>query len=50
MKIQISVPLSRLGPMPLADFLQPFDHPTWLFEMKFDNFCRWTEHQLKSEP
>jgi bifunctional non-homologous end joining protein LigD len=28
----------RFHPMPLARISQPFDHPDWLFELKYDGF------------
>ena len=34
----LQVPLPRFTPMPLAYLAQPFDHPDWLFELKYDGF------------
>lgn len=34
----IIVPLPKFTAMPLAYFVQPFDHPDWLFELKYDRF------------
>jgi ATP-dependent DNA ligase len=33
-----SVPLPRFDTMPLAVLAEPFDHPDWLFEVKYDGF------------
>jgi hypothetical protein len=30
--------LSRLTPMPLRRTADPFDHPDWVFELKYDGF------------
>ena len=32
------VPLPRFNHMPLARLHAPFDHPDWLFELKYDGF------------
>jgi bifunctional non-homologous end joining protein LigD len=28
----------QLEPMPLASFHAPFNHPDWIFELKYDGF------------
>ena len=32
------MPIPKIIPMPLAERRQPFDHPDWLFEVKYDGF------------
>ena len=32
------VPLPRIAHIPLARLLEPFDHPDWLYEVKYDGF------------
>src|SRR5215831_12566450 len=34
----VSRTLPRLRPMRLAQRPQPFDHPDWIFELKYDGF------------
>ncbi|MCZ6870166.1 MAG: hypothetical protein O7G84_11745 [Gammaproteobacteria bacterium] len=31
-------PLPKMTPMRLTQQAKPFDHPEWLFEVKFDGF------------
>ena len=30
--------MPQFSPMPLARMPEPFDHPDWLFELKYDGF------------
>ena len=32
------MPVPQFSPMPLARLPEPFDHPDWLFEIKYDGF------------
>jgi len=34
----VQLPIPKIIPMPLAERPQPFDHPDWLFELKYDGF------------
>jgi ATP-dependent DNA ligase len=32
------LPIPKIIPMPLAQLREPFDHPDWTFEVKYDGF------------
>ena len=36
--ILIPVPLPKFQPMPLGHAREPFSHPDWIFEIKWDGF------------